>query len=301
MSKKKLLEESTIRSFMKLANLQPLTDKFLKESWKEEKSLDEEQLEEGEEGDDDVEEGTVGSAVGGTIGSMVGGALEEVELDEEMEKESAPPDTEETAKSRGRLEEDAEEGAELEEGKESEGRPSSPKQKVKGVAKPGKVKGGHADHKFTPLKAGNHHSDKPDSIEAKTKSNAPKKNNSQFELVSENLQEMNMGKESMYEDMDEAEDVGTASDAADEGGAHQSKMKDLIRQMLENLKQMGEEYGMTMEISDAGESSPEGGEEMTPPAGEEDAGMMQEKLDEMVEKLTKRVAARLVKESKKRR
>jgi hypothetical protein len=29
--------------------------------------------------------------------------------------------------------------------------------------------------------------------------------------------------------------------------------------------------------------------------------MMQEKLDEMVEKLTKRVAARLVKESKKRR
>jgi hypothetical protein len=32
MSKKKLLEESTIRSFMKLANLQPLTSKFLKEN-----------------------------------------------------------------------------------------------------------------------------------------------------------------------------------------------------------------------------------------------------------------------------
>ena len=37
---KKLLEESTIRSFMKLANLQPLTNKFLKES--EEAELQEE-------------------------------------------------------------------------------------------------------------------------------------------------------------------------------------------------------------------------------------------------------------------
>ena len=33
MSKKNLLEESTIRGFMKLANLQPLTSKFLKETF----------------------------------------------------------------------------------------------------------------------------------------------------------------------------------------------------------------------------------------------------------------------------
>jgi hypothetical protein len=41
---------------------------------------------------------------------------------------------------------------------------------------------------------------------------------------------------------------------------------------------------------------------MAPEAPEaEDEKMMEEKLDQMVEKLTKRVAARLVKESKKKR
>jgi len=300
---KKLLEESTIRSFMKLANLQPLSEKFITEKYMEEtshdkkvakdpkkdekkddkkKKLEEEDLEEGEQLDEEeLEEGET---------------LEEEALEEDSLEEGEQLD-----------EEVVEEGDELEEGKESEGRPTAPKQKVKGVAKPGKVKGAHADHKFTPLKAGNHHSDKPDSIEAKTKSNAPKKNNSQFEVVSENLEEMGGMKKpampSMEEEMDAPEGGDTGGGA--ESGPHKDKMKGLIRSMLENLKQMGEEYGMTMEISDAGaedSAPPEGGEEMTPPAGEEeDESMMQEKLDEMVEKLTKRVAARLVKESKKRR
>ena len=46
---KKLLEESTVRSFMKLANIGTLSDKFIQESWGEqEEPLNEE--EEGEEG-----------------------------------------------------------------------------------------------------------------------------------------------------------------------------------------------------------------------------------------------------------
>ena len=188
----------------------------------------------------------------------------------------------------------------MEEGKESEGRPASPKQKVKGVAKPGKMdaaKNAAGDAKLKPAQKTSHHSDKPDSIETKGHSNAPKKNNSTFEVVSESLEE----------EMDEVDAEGTPSDAAGEGDDHQGKMKELIRGMLNSLKDMGAEYGMSMEISDEGgadaEEAPPADAEMAPPAGEgeEDEAMMQEKLDEMVEKLTKRVAARLVKESKKKR
>ena len=46
MSKKKLLEESTVRSFMKLANLQPLSEKFISETWKEGAGEEEEKEEE---------------------------------------------------------------------------------------------------------------------------------------------------------------------------------------------------------------------------------------------------------------
>jgi hypothetical protein len=111
--------------------------------------------------------------------------------------------------------------------------------------------------------------------------------------------------EGYNEEMDAPEGEDTAGGA--ESGPHKDKMKGIIRSMSDNLKQMGEEYGMTMEISDEGGApeAPEGGEEMAPPEGagppDDEEGMMQEKLDEMVEKLTKRVAARLVKESKKRR
>jgi hypothetical protein len=261
---KKLLEESTIRSFMKLANLKPLSEKFISEKYamEEEKEEHEEDEEEDKKDKKKVEEGE---------------ALEEEALEEVVE----------------------EEGDAVEEGKESEGRPASPKAKVAGVAKPGKMdaaKNAAGDAKLKPAQKSSHHSDKPDTIETKGHSNAPKKNNSQFEVVSESLEE----------EMDGADAEATPSDTAGEGGDHQDKMKELIRSMLGTLKDMGAEYGMSMEISDEGgadaEETPPADAEMAPPEGaEEDEGMMQEKLDEMVEKLTKRVAARLVKESKKKR
>ena len=167
------------------------------------------------------------------------------------------------------------------------------------------AKNAAGDAKMKPLKAGTHHSDKPDSIETKTKSNAPKKNNSQFEVVSESLEE-EMHDGAMEEADMEAPEAGAEMGSAGESGEHQDKMKELIRGMLNTLKDMGAEYGMSMEISDEGAA---GGEEMAPPegeappppeAGKEDEAMMEEKLDEMVEKLTKRVAARLVKEAKKK-
>jgi hypothetical protein len=258
---KKLLEESTIRSFMKLANLKPLSEKFISEKYAMEEEKEDE--EEDEEDKKKVQEGE---------------ALEEEALEEVLE----------------------EEGDAVEEGKESEGRPASPKPKVAGVAKPGKMdaaKNAAGDAKLKPVQKSSHHSDKPDTIETKGHSNAPKKNNSQFEVVSESLEE----------EMDGADAEATPSDTAGEGGDHQDKMKELIRGMLSTLKDMGAEYGMSMEISDEGgadaEEAPPADAEMAPPAGEgeEDEAMMQEKLDEMVEKLTKRVAARLVKESKKKR
>lgn len=261
---KKLLEESTIRSFMKLANLQPLSEKFITERYMEETSHGKDGKLEEEPVEEPVEE-----------------TLEEDSLEEELQ----------------------EEGEVQEEGKESEGRPASPKQKVAGVAKPGKMaaaKNAAGDAKLEPAQKSNHHSDKSDSIEAKQHSNAPKKNKSTFEVVSESLEEeMDAPEGGMEEEMDAPEGGGTPSDAAGEGGDHQAKMKDLIRGMLDTLKDMGAEYGMSMEISDEGAGgAPEAPE--SPESGEEDEGMMQEKLDEMVEKLTKRVAARLVKESKKK-
>ena len=241
MSKKKLLEESTIRSFMKLANLQPLTNKFLKESEEvvaEEKHEEEEKEEEKED---------------------------EEELKEEMSEEDAE------------VKEEA---------------------KTLAPQKPGKMDAAkHAapDAKMTPLKAGTHHSDKPDSIETKDHSNAPKKNNSTFEVVSENLEEMEM----------EADDM-TGSDAAGESEEHQETVKDAIQKILGAVSQIAQEYGVEMDVQSGEEDEMEPetppadmAPEAPPPA--EDEKMMEEKLDQMVEKLTKRVAARLVKESKKKR
>jgi hypothetical protein len=303
MSKKKLLEESTIRSFMKLANLQPLTDKFIKESWKqqEEGKVEEELQEESE-----LEEE---------------GKVEEAKKDEGKMKESArtapPADTErdpETVKQEEQLEEEVveEEGDKVEEGKESEGRPASPKQAPKGTSlagkSPGKMdaaKNAPKDAKLTPMKQTHVHSDKPDSIEHNKKSNAPKKNNAQFDVVSESLQEM----DKMEDEAAESPDMGGEAEmgSAGETGEHKEKMKGLIRDMLGKLSEMGAEYGLQMEVNDEGaagaeEAAPESPEPEAPPAGEEDeAKMMEQKLDEMVEKLTQRVAARLVKETKKKR
>lgn len=237
MSKKKLLEESTIRSFMKLANLQPLTNKFLKES----EQLEEEELEE----------------------SSHEGTMEEEKLEEEAVEE-------------GDVTEEA---------------------KTLTPQKPGKMDAAkHAapDAKMKPLKAGTHHSDKPDSIETKDHSNAPKKNNSQHEVVSENVEEeMKM----------EADEEMTGSDAAGESQEHQETVKDAIQKILGAVSQIAQEYGVEMDVqSGEEEMEPEAAPaDMAPEAPEaEDEKMMEAKLEEMVEKLTKRVAARLVKESKKK-
>ena len=267
---KKLLEESTIRSFMKLANLQPLTDKFIKESWKQEEAKSHDEDDKEDDDDKKVHE----------------------ELEEEVVEEEG-----------GHLEEEVvEEGDDLEEGKESEGRPASPKQKVKGVAKPGKMdaaKNAAGDAKLKPMKQTHVHSDKPDTIEHNKKSNAPKKNNAQFDIVSESLEEEMEDEAAESPEMAAGDDMGSAGETGD----HKEKMKALIRDMLGKLGEMGAEYGLNMEVSDEGGA--EGGEQAAPETeappeggGEEE---MQQKLDEMVEKLTKRVAARLVKETKKKR
>jgi len=258
---KKLLEESTIRSFMKLANLQPLTDKFLKESdYKQEE-----------------------------------GQLEEEALEEEV----------------------VEEGDVTEEGKESEGRPGSPKQKVKGVAKPKQGIDGAESVKspgtMKPLKAGTHHSVGKGNVsvadETGGKSNASdrKPNRGEFEVVSESLEE-GYNEAEMEEEMDAPEapeGADTSSDAAGESPEHASKMKDLINNMLDTLKNMASQYGVQMDISrgDEGdkEASPEGDEEASPEGDAPPEGDEEEQMQEMVERLTSRVAARLVKESKNKR
>jgi len=280
MSKKKLLEESTIRSFMKLANLQPLTAKFLKEA---------EEAEEKEE--DESEEGEA----------------EEDEDKEEVNELRYTADREGDPNAADRLKE---------EGKESEGRPASKSQPAKGTSLAGKAPGkmdaaknAAGDAKLKPLKAGTHHSGKPDSIQHTDKSNAPKKNNSTFEVVAESLQEMEDQEVESPDMGGEAPEAGAEMGSAGEGDEHQGKMKELIRGMLNSLKDMGAEYGMSMEISDEGgepeaPEAPEADAEMAPPesAGEvQDQSMMEEKLDEIVEKLTRRVASRLVKETKKKR
>lgn len=236
MSKKKLLEESTIRSFMKLANLQPLTNKFLMESEHEEEKDEKEDEEEKEE-----------------------------ELKEEMGEEE------------GDVKEEA---------------------KTLTPQKPGKMDAAkHAapDAELKPLKAGTHHSDKPDSIETKDHSNAPKKNNSQHEVVSENLEEEEMKME--------ADDEMTGSDAAGESQEHQETVKDAIQKILGAVSQIAQEYGVEMDVqSGEEEMEPEAPPaDMAPEAPEaEDEKMMEATLEELAEKLTKRVAARLVKESKKK-
>lgn len=277
MSKKKLLEESTIRSFMKLANLQPLTAKFLKEA---------EEAEEKEE--DESEEGEA----------------EEDEDKEEVNELRYTADREGDPNAADRLKE---------EGKESEGRPASKSQPAKGTSLAGKAPGkmdaaknAAGDAKLKPLKAGTHHSGKPDSIQYTDKSNAPKKNNSTFEVVAESLQEMEDQEVESPDMGGEAPEAGAEMGSAGEGDEHQGKMKELIRGMLNSLKDMGAEYGMSMEISDEGgePEAPEADAEMAPPESADevqDQNMMEEKLDEIVEKLTRRVASRLVKETKKKR
>ena len=302
MSKKKLLEESTVRSFMKLANLQPLSEKFISETWKE-GAVQEEVVEEKKD------EGTVKEGDG------------QVPHDAKNRR-----DDERDAHADVTSEQLEQEGEVTEEGKESEGRPASPKQKVKGVEKPGKMdaaKNALPDAKLKPMKQTSNHSVKSGNVkvgdETGPKSNVTKKNNSQFEMMTESLEEVEL-EEDMEEVAADAAPEGemTPSDAAGESEEHQGTVKDALKKMLDAMQQIAGEYGVDMSVS--GDEEAAGAEEAPEMAGaeeeesdEEDEAMMketsheteakmeEEKLEEMLDKLTKRVAARLVKESSKKK
>ena len=78
MSKKTLLNENTVRQFMKYANIGGLSDKFINENYMAEDEHEKE-VEEGmyyeEEHDGEVEEGVVGTLGGAKAGMMAGGAI----------------------------------------------------------------------------------------------------------------------------------------------------------------------------------------------------------------------------------
>ena len=91
MSKKPLLNESTVRQFMKFANLGGLADKFVNEAYMQEDDMEEgrhkegrmreEEMEEGrhdkmgEGRHEDMEEGMMGKIAGGALGAMAGGGI----------------------------------------------------------------------------------------------------------------------------------------------------------------------------------------------------------------------------------
>ena len=284
MSKKRLLEESTIRSFMKLANLQPLSTRFLKESDESDESG-----EEGEKDEDSVEESY---------------DLEEGEsLDEVV----------------------AEEGEMKEEGMETEGRPSPKKAESAGKGLTGKATLGisgaktvKSPGKLKPLAQTSKHSTTSGNIkpsqEVGPKANFSKKNNATVAMVTENLEEMEMEDEPGMAMGDEM-GAETPSDMAGEEPEHQDKVKDVIRSILSQLQTLAGEYGIDMEVADDGDSQDSGeeGEEL-PGEGEEagEAAEMEspeeeqseedkEGLQESLNVLTRRVAARLLKESAKKK
>jgi len=268
MSKKKLLEESTIRSFMKLANLQPLTSKFLKESEHEDGESEEE--EDSKEEKDKKEEG-----------------LQEEVVEEDQAQLQEADDGDDTANTVGRPAPT----------KQENHKTLTPTAK-KGVSGADSVKG---NAKLSPAPKTHNHTAKGANVTASEETgpspNGRKKNNKQQEVVTENLEEVEMATD--------AEDEMTGSDAAGESEQHQESVKDAIQKILGAVSQIAQEYGVEMDVqSGEEEMSPEeeAPADMSPEVpGAEDEKMMEEKLDQMVEKLTKRVAARLVKETKAKR
>lgn len=81
MSKKTLLNENTVRQFMKYANLGGLSDNFINENYMDEDGHEpvEEGMYEEQEGEEDVEEGmagkTAGKMAGGAAGAALGGSV----------------------------------------------------------------------------------------------------------------------------------------------------------------------------------------------------------------------------------
>lgn len=292
---KKLLEESTIRSFMKLANLQPLTAKFLSESADEDK-----------DDKDDVKEEV----------QEEGEALEEVELEEE-EGDAL----EEVVAEEGEVKEEAKDAAEhsapktspkdsAAKGKSLTGKPSTTFKGAESVKSPGKIKPAKETSKHSvssgPVKVS--HETGPKSSGSKDRVGG--KSRGEFE-IKENveLEEQELeteGSETWSEEM-------TASDEAGETGDHQEKVKGVIQGILSQLQTLAGDYGIEMAVDSEEEGGEEGEELPGEPEEAGEAGEMEspeeetaeepegEKLQEALNVLTKRVAARLVKESKKKR
>jgi hypothetical protein len=279
MSKKRLLEESTIRSFMKLANLQPLSGKFLKED------LTEGEDSEAEEGEDEEE----------------GEALEEVvaeegEMKEEgMESEGRPsPKKSETS------------------GKGLTGKATLGISGAKTVKSPGKLKPLAQTSKNT-AKGVNVKASEETGPKSNGGDRVGGKSRGEFEIMENlELQEIEMEDEAGMEVGDEM-GSDTPSDMAGETPEHQDRVKEVIHGILGQLQTLAGEYGIDMEVADEGGSQDSGeeGEEL-PGEGEEagEAGEMESpeqeadeedeeaaNLQETLNVLTRRVSARLLKEA----
>lgn len=255
MTKKKLLEEGTVRAFMKLANLQPLAEEFISEKYGSEEEM--------KEGDGQIPF-TSKDRKSDERDAHADVTSEAKEEEEETLKEESEEE-EETLKE----EEDEEEEESVEEAKTS-----SKREAVKGAPKPQKMKG-QADHKMKPA--------------AKSSKN----------MVKEEMEDEGAG---MAPPAAMEDEEMTPSDDAGEGADHQDRVKDALQKMLAAMSDIAREYGVDMAVTDTEQPPPEdmemGGEE----GGEEEMGAGEEEtmaekaaLEEAVNRITKRVAARLLK------
>ena len=261
MTKKKVLEESTVRAFMKLANLQPLAEEFISEKY----GSKEEEMEEG------------------------GGQIPFTSKDRKSDERDAHADVTSEAKEeeeetlKEESEEEEEEGSlkevdgeeDEEESVEETKTPSSKREAVKGAPKPQKMKG-QADHKMKP---------------------APK---SSKNMVKEEMEDEGAG---MAPPAGMEGEEMTPSDEAGEGADHQDRVKDALQKMLAAMSDIAREYGVDMSVTDTeeapeemGPEDMESGEDMEGGAeGEEEEMDEASALQEAVKRVTKRVAARLLK------
>lgn len=312
MSKKKLLEESTVRSFMKLANLAPLSDKFIKEEWAKEEGLQEAEHEEEEEEskveeakheeeeeEDKVEESTHVMMGRGDADRMQGKGVPADravgEAREEEDKDEVVAEVEEM-----------EDEAKLEEGDADGLKPLKAKMGTGG--KP--VQSHQGKTKATPASVSAPNQgptkSKVPGVQGMKKIASKDPNDGKMKPLKVSTKHVSHGTPvKMNEAMeDEAGpppegDMPTPSDEAGESAEHQETVKGALQKMLSAMQDIAKEYGVDMAVDAGGGEEPEGGEMESPeseapeapPAGDEEGKMMQETLDI----LTKRVAARLLK------
>lgn len=306
MSKKKLLEESTVRSFMKLANLQPLSDKFIKEGYgSKEEELNEEEHE-GEKGSKKSEKSP---------------ASKDETMKEEMETEGDGQipfgkDDERDAHSDVTMQEEVvaevedtnkKDDQELHEGDADGLKPLKAKMGTGG--KPVQSHQGNTEATPASVSAPNRG---PTTKKMRGVDGMKKIKGSQdakWTTLKMNTKDISFGQPVPMNESLEEEEMGpppegeapTPSDEAGESAEHQETVKGALQKMLAAMQDIAKEYGVDMAVDAGGEmEEPEGGEmeepegetpEAPPPAGEEEGKMMQETLDI----LTKRVAARLLK------